>query len=149
VAHLDAFAAMTDLDLDDFGRQLLSWRDNDVCAVRHAVSLTDPRSQSIPESVTRVVLVLAGFDVVPQFQVRLNNVVIARVDLALPAYRLAIEYDGAWHALREQFERDRARLNLLQQAGWRMVHVTAAMLRRPQDIVAAVRAAVLARERAS
>jgi very-short-patch-repair endonuclease len=149
VAHLDAFAAMPGLDLDEFGRELLSWRDNDVCAVRQAVSLTDLRSQSIPESVTRVVLVLAGFDVVPQFDVRLNNVVIARVDLALPAYRLAIEYDGAWHALREQLERDRARLNLLQQAGWRVVHVTAAMLRQPHETVTAVQAAVLASKRAS
>jgi very-short-patch-repair endonuclease len=149
VAHLDAFAATTGLNLDDFARQLSSWRDNDVCTVRQAVSLTDARSQSIPESVTRVVLVLAGFDVVPQFPVRLNDVVIARVDLALPAYRLAIEYDGAWHALREQFERDRVRLNLLQQAGWRVVHITAAMLRRPQEIVAAVRAAVLTTEQAS
>lgn len=149
VAHLDAFAAKTGFDLDQFARQLVSWRDNDVCAVRRAVSLTDLRSQSMPESITRVVLVLAGLEVVPQFLVRLNGAVVARVDLALPAYRVAVEYDGAWHALREQLERDRARLNLLQQAGWRVVHITAAMLRRPQDIVAAVRAAVLTTQRAS
>jgi very-short-patch-repair endonuclease len=149
VGRLDAFTRLTALDLGLFARELLRWRDNDVCAVRRAVALADPRAEAIPESVTRVVLVLAGFEVVPQFTVRAGGVFIARVDLALPAYRIAIEYDGGWHALREQLERDRERLNRLQQAGWRVVHVTAAMLRRPDEIVAAVRAAVLNCERAA
>jgi very-short-patch-repair endonuclease len=149
VAHLDAFGRLTGFDLDAFATDLTRWRDNDVCAVRRAVALTDVRSESIPESVTRVALVLAGFVVVPQFSIRCRGQFVARVDLALPEHRIAVEYDGAWHALREQLERDRARLNRLQQAGWRVVHVTAAMLHRPEDIVAAVRAAVLGGQRAS
>jgi very-short-patch-repair endonuclease len=149
VAHLDGFARLTGLDLGSFAQELTLWRDNDVCAVRRAVALADVRSESIPESITRVALVLAGFDVVPQFTVRVAGVFIARVDLALPAYRIAIEYDGGWHALREQLERDRDRLNRLQQAGWRVIHVTAGMLRRPDEIVAAVTALVVSTQRAS
>ena len=55
---------------------------------------------------------------------------------------MAVEYDGAWHVLREQLEYDRARSNALGDAGWTTVHVTAAMLRRPDEVVAAVRRAV-------
>lgn len=73
---------------------------------------------------------------------RLRHGVVARVDLAIPTLRVAVEYDGAWHALREQLEADRRRLNALAEAGWQVVHVTAAMLRTPDDIVAAVRAAM-------
>jgi very-short-patch-repair endonuclease len=149
VGHLDSFARRTELDLPAFARELSQWRDNDVCAVRRAVALADVRSESIPESITRVVLVLAGFEVIPQFTIRVDGVFIARVDLALPSYRIAIEYDGAWHAMREQLERDRARLNRLQLAGWRVLHVTADMLGDPSHIVAAVQAAVLSGRRAS
>jgi very-short-patch-repair endonuclease len=149
VGHLDSFARRTELDLPAFARELSQWRDNDVCAVRRAVALADVRSESIPESITRVVLVLAGFEVIPQFTIRVVGVFIARVDLALPSYRIAIEYDGAWHAMREQLERDRARLNRLQLAGWRVLHVTADMLGDPTHIVAAVQAAVLSGRRAS
>lgn len=38
--------------------------------------------------------------------------------------RLAIEYDGLWHAGAGQFGRDRRRLNALHAAGWRVLHVT-------------------------
>jgi very-short-patch-repair endonuclease len=47
-----------------------------------------------------------------------------------------------WHVLREQLERDRLRLNRLHEAGWTVLHVTAAMLRHPDEVVATVRAAM-------
>ncbi|WP_460435207.1 endonuclease domain-containing protein [Angustibacter speluncae] len=117
-------------------------RDHDVVAVRRAFGLVDPRAESLPESAVRVHLVLAGFDPTPQYVIRVRGRVVARVDLALVEHRVAVEYDGAWHALREQLERDRARLNHLREAGWVVVHVTADLLRRPADVVAAVRRAV-------
>ena len=149
VAHLDAFTRLTRFNLEAFAAELARCTDNDVRAVRSAVLLADERSQSSPESITRVVLVLAGFSVVPQFTIRWRGEFVARVDLALAEHKIAIEYDGAWHAMREQLERDRARLNRLLQAGWRVVHVTAEMLRRPEEIVLAVQAAVLGAQRAS
>ena len=90
----------------------------------------------------RVVLVLADIPVVPQYAVVHHGHLVARVDLGLPEWRLAIEYDGTWHVLREQLERDRLRLNRLHEAGWTVLHVTAAMLRHPDEVVATVRAAM-------
>lgn len=75
-------------------------------------------------------LVLAGLpSAVPQYEVRLAGRFVARVDLAYPDRRLAIEYDGTWHSESGQFARDRQRLNRLGAAGWRVVHVTAHDLR--------------------
>ena len=89
----------------------------------------------------RVLLVLAGLAAVPQFTVRdRRGNVVARVDPAFPQARIAIEYDGAWHAAPGQFTRDRRRLNRLVAAGWTVLHVTAADLRTPDGMFAHIRA---------
>ncbi len=107
---------------------------------RRAVELADRRAESQPESTVRVLLALAGIATVPQFVVRDGNGrFVARVDLALPDLRLAIEYDGAWHGDTRQFARDRRRLNELTAAGWRVLFVTAADLRDQRALVARVR----------
>ena len=67
------------------------------------------------------------------------------MDFAWPGRRLALEYDGLWHAEPGQFARDRQRLNRLSAAGWRVVFVTAADLVRPVELVARLRAAGEAR----
>jgi very-short-patch-repair endonuclease len=108
---------------------------------REAVGLADPRAESPRESVLRVVLALAGIATVPQFTVRdADRGFVARVDLALPDLRLAIEYDGAWHGEAPQLAKDRRRMNALTAAGWRVLFVTAADLRDPPALVAKVRA---------
>jgi very-short-patch-repair endonuclease len=113
--------------------------------VRRAVGLADARSQSQPESRLRVLLALAGLHPVPQVVVRdADGAFVARVDLAFPELKLAIEYDGAWHAEPGQFARDRQRLNGLVAAGWLVLHVTAAHLRDPAALVARVRALIAA-----
>ena len=111
-----------------------------VRAARQAVSLADERTESPPESRLRVLLTLAGLTPVPQFPVRRAGVFLARVDLAYPAARVAVEYDGAWHGRPGELGRDRRRLNALVAAGWRVLHVTAADMHRPDEVVAAVRA---------
>jgi hypothetical protein len=63
--------------------------------VRRAVPLVDPRAESPQESRLRVVLVLAGLQPVPQFEVFDGGRFLARVDLAWPEARLAVEYEGA------------------------------------------------------
>jgi very-short-patch-repair endonuclease len=83
---------------------------------------------------------LAGLHPQPQYPIRdPAGRFIARVDLAFPGPRVAIEYDGAWHGDKGQLPRDRRRLNALVQAGWRVLHLTAADLRDPVAVVAAVR----------
>lgn len=142
VAYLDALARAGIVDLDSFGQWLGACHDNDVVGVRAALADTDPRAESIPESEMRVILRRAGFAPVVQYVVRDGGRRIMRADLALPELRIAILYDGAWHALREQLEKDRVQQRLMQQAGWMTVHVTAQLLRTPTALVAAVAATV-------
>lgn len=108
---------------------------------RRAVELADGRAQSPPESRLRVLLILAGLAPVPQFTVRdQDGDFVARVDLAFPEQRIAIEYDGAWHSEPGQFAKDRRRLNRLVAAGWTVLHVTAAEMRDPEALIEKVQA---------
>jgi hypothetical protein len=68
---------------------------------------------------------------------------VARVDFAWPDRKVAVEYDGLWHAEDGQFARDRERLNRLREAGWQVVFVTAADLHRPERLIARIEAALL------
>ena len=114
---------------------------------RRAIALADPRAESPPESVLRVLLALAGLPAVPQHVVRdRNGNFVARVDLAYEEQKIAIEYDGYWHNERGQFTRDRQRLNRLVAAGWTVLHVTAADLKNPEGLIARVRQLLAARE---
>jgi very-short-patch-repair endonuclease len=106
-----------------------------------AICWADPRAESPPESLVRVQLRRRGLVPAPQFVVRDGRGgFVARVDLAFPEQRVAVEYDGAWHAEQGQFAKDRRRLNALLAAGWRVVHLTAADLRTPDAVAARVRA---------
>lgn len=111
---------------------------------RRALELADSRSESPQESRLRVRMVLAGLPPpVPQFEVRDRGRFVARVDLAYPEAKLAIEYDGRWHGATGQLGRDRRRLNALVAAGWRVIHVTAADLHHLEEVIAAIRAALV------
>jgi len=81
---------------------------------------------------------------VAQFRVIDQNGFVARVDFAWPDKKVAVEYDGLWHAEPGQFARDRRRLNRLRAAGWRVVFVTAADLRDPAGLLAAIADALAA-----
>ena len=113
---------------------------------RRAVDLADERAESPPESVLRVLLRSAGLAPVPQYVVRdAEGRFVARVDLAFPELRVAVEYDGAWHGRPGQLARDRRRLNALVAAGWTVVHLTAADMHAPDRVVTSV--TTLLRER--
>nr|WP_239028408.1 DUF559 domain-containing protein [Pseudonocardia acidicola] len=89
-------------------------------AVERVVELADPRAESPMETRLRLILVLGGLPV-PEVQYRVrdeHDFVIARVDLAYPEARLAIEYDGATHFTRERSKRDRRRDAVLADLGW-------------------------------
>jgi hypothetical protein len=81
-----------------------------------AFELTDGRAESRPESQLRVRLVGSGLPrPVAQLPIVLPNGLILHPDLAWEEYRVAVEYDGIWHASAAQLHRDRRRLNLLAQ----------------------------------
>lgn len=116
------------------------WR---VSRARDVLSLVDGRSESPPESQLRVTFLQAGLPAaVPQHEVRKNGLFVARVDLAWPAARVAVEYDGAHHADPMQMRRDRRRLNALVDAGWLVIHATASDLYAPGTLIAQVSAAL-------
>lgn len=112
-----------------------------VCTGRRALELADARAASPPESWLRVVLVEDGLVPVPQYVVlSVDGRFVARVDLAFPADRVALEYDGrVAHATAAAFARDRQRQNELVALGWVVLRFTAADLRSPAGVVYRVR----------
>lgn len=95
-----------------------------------ALALSDRRAESPPETRVRVALVQAGLQPVPQYDVVHRGRWIARVDLAFPELRIAVEYDGrAVHEREDVFARDRQRQNDLVRAGWTVLRFTAVDLR--------------------
>jgi very-short-patch-repair endonuclease len=107
--------------------------------------LADGLAQSPQETRLRLLLHRSSLpDPVAQFRIVVDGRFLARVDFAWPDRKVAVEYDGLWHAEAGQFARDRQRLNLLHAAGWRVVFVTAADLRDPERLLAMIAGAVTA-----
>lgn len=95
-----------------------------------ALQRSDARAESPPETRLRLALVEAGLAPVPQFPVHDRGRFLARVDLAFPHLKIAIEYDGrAVHEREDVFTRDRRRQNDLVRAGWLVLRFSAADLR--------------------
>jgi len=109
-----------------------------------AATLADPGAESPQESRLRVRLVLAGVPApVTQYVIERGGRFLARVDLAWPEQKVAVEYDGLWHAADDQLHRDRQRLNRLLGADWIVLHVTAKRLREDfEGFAAELRAAL-------
>jgi very-short-patch-repair endonuclease len=79
------------------------------------------------ETRLRVALVRTGL-AAPEVQYRIVDeygFTLARVDLAYPAAKLAIEYDGSAHFDRRRAERDRQRDAELAGHGWQTVRLVA------------------------
>ncbi|MEU5908087.1 hypothetical protein ABZ780_27405 [Micromonospora sp. NPDC047467] len=134
VATLRAYA------LNRAGRR--GWR-----SLLRVTDLADQGAESPQESRTRVRLVLAGLPR-PQTQwvVTDQGRFVARLDLAWPEYKVAVEYDGLWHDDPAQFHRDRRRLNRLLGGDWIVLHVTSKRLREDFDgFLAEVRTALRSR----
>ena len=98
---------------------------------REAVALVRPGADSPQESRLRVGLVLDG---VPEPQVNPRIVLSTgqwlRVDLAWPAARLVVEYDGDQHRTEQrQWREDRSRDAGLRADGWEVLRVTADVFR--------------------
>jgi very-short-patch-repair endonuclease len=135
VVRVDALLAARLLSITELREYVRSragargWRRADRVA-----SLVDAGAESAMESRLRVRLVLGGLPApVTQYVVEHEGRFVARVDLAYPDQRVAIEYDGRWHDAPGRFEVDRDRLNNLASAGWIVLHVTAKRMREDLD----------------
>jgi very-short-patch-repair endonuclease len=112
---------------------------------RTAAALSDGLAESPQETRLRLLVLRSGLPrPVAQYRVTAGGRFVARVDFGYPEQRLALEYDGAWHADSVQFARDRQRLNRLLAAGWRVLFVTAQDLHRPDQLVVRIAAALAA-----
>jgi very-short-patch-repair endonuclease len=102
----------------------------------------EPLAESPMESRVRLTLVAAGLPrPVAQFEVRTPAAVfVARVDLAYPELKIAIEYDGAWH-WKQRREDDRRR-DALRALGWTVLVFSADdIFGAPDRVIAQVSAA--------
>jgi hypothetical protein len=112
------------------------------------IALSEPRAESPMESRSRLVLVLRGLPR-PELQYRVfdeSGEFVARLDMAYPALKLAMEYDGRGHLEAWQQASDARRLNALDAAGWSVLRFTASdVLRTPDAMAAQVRDAILRR----
>lgn len=117
-------------------------RARGVVGARELVEVADGRAESPPESWVRLLLHDAGVPApVPQHEVRDGSRFVARVDLAWPAVRLALEYDGLTpHSDAVAFVRDRHRQNELLALGWVCLRVTSQDLRSPAALARRVQA---------
>lgn len=114
------------------------------------IDLSDPRAESPMETRSRLVLVQRGLPR-PELQHRVFGEFgefIARLDMAYPELKLAMEYDGRGHLQAWQQASDARRLNALDAAGWSVLRFTATDVPRTPDTMAAqVRDAILRRSR--
>jgi very-short-patch-repair endonuclease len=107
-------------------------------ALRLALDLLDDRSESPAESALRVILLQGGFTgMVPNHIVRdRRGRFVARVDLAFPAARVAVEYEGDYHRTEAgRWRKDMIRIRRLEAAGWRVLRVNADDLRDPTHLL--------------
>ncbi|WJK42214.1 DUF559 domain-containing protein [Solwaraspora sp. WMMA2056] len=128
--------------------------------LRELLMLAEPLSESPMESRLRLLPHDAGLPKpTPQYEVRTpapgstgsvgsasGGKFLARVDLAYPQWRIAIEYEGDHHRERATFRRDVHRFNALRAAGWLALRFTADdVLRRSEQLVRTVRQAIAER----
>ena len=114
--------------------------------VAEVARLMDTASESPRESRVRVRLVLAGLPVpVCQYVVLDGRRFVARVDLAWPEWKVALEYDGHDHTLDDRRGHDVDRLDELRRLGWVVITVTSRQFARPGWIESRVREALVER----
>ncbi|GAA2334710.1 hypothetical protein GCM10009854_08100 [Saccharopolyspora halophila] len=131
IAYVDALLHAELITAEAFGRFLSGRHDHGIRQVRRGFELLDGRAESIPESVLRVRFARGGLHPVPQLEIPGEFGSALRADLGFEEAKVAVEYEGAWHADREQFQRDERRRAWLRANGWQVVVVTAEDLADP------------------
>jgi hypothetical protein len=117
-----------------------------VTRLREALPLVRAGVESPQETRLRLVLIAHGLPepAINYTVLGRHGEFVARVDLAYPEHRLAIEYEGDVHRLNLRvFRNDIARREQVEDLAWRMIRVTGDDLHPPADshLVARVRRA--------
>lgn len=106
-------------------------------------------SRSAGESRLRLLLVESGLPE-PEINIAITDAsgrFIGEADLVYRGRRVVIEYEGDYHRVdKQQWRKDVVRYERMQDAGWRVIRVTADDLRlRPDETVARIRSALARR----
>lgn len=124
---LDAFMHDHAITHSDMMRTVPRYfRRRGVVQLRSLVPLADSRAESMRESWLRLDIRDAGLPVPEvQYWIEVDGVPRYRLDLAYPAHRVAVEYDGEEYHRRteEQRENDRKRRAWLLAHGWTVIVV--------------------------
>ncbi|WP_308465603.1 hypothetical protein [Rathayibacter soli] len=121
-------------------------RRTGIRSLRAALPLIRTDAWSRPETWTRLTLTDAGLPepVLNRDQYDRYGDFLACVDLAYPALKIAIEYQGQHHAA--QYARDIERVERMRAEGWIVIQVSSVLLfDHPAELVRRVRAALIER----
>lgn len=121
-----------------------SWEGHGRRAAITAARLVRARSESVPETQTRLLVVLAGLpEPVCNHPYLVGGIERYRLDLAWVEYKVALEYDGRWHDTPEQRRKDEARREEMCKNGWIIIVIRAEHLYDdPDEVVREVAAAL-------
>lgn len=116
--------------------------------LRRVLALFDAGAESPQETRTRLVIISAGLPR-PRTQIPVHNewdAVVARIDMGWEQWRVGVEYDGAQHWTDPRIRaNDIDRAAELERRGWRIIRVSADLLRnRPDLVIARIREALVA-----
>jgi very-short-patch-repair endonuclease len=140
VVVVDAVLSATGVTAEDVARTAAAHPGmRGVATLRSVLGLVDGGAESPQETRLRLVLVRAGLPR-PETQIAFPQLRI-RADMGWREWQVIVEYDGVQHwSDARQRSWDIDRIALLEEAGWAVVRVSADMMRRPDVIVARVRA---------
>lgn len=127
LAVLDAFMRAYALQREDFQRMLPRFKGRrGVKQLRELVNYAIPDAESPGESWARMAIIDAGLPApTAQVWVDLPDFGRVRLDLAWPALKIAVEYDGEeFHTEEDDRAYDEARRTALRKAGWVVIVVT-------------------------
>lgn len=126
MAALDLFAHEFGIGVPELERMVRRYAGRrGVTQFRELIHYVCPLAESPRESWTRLAIIDAGLPAPkPQHIVELDGFGQVRLDLAYPALRIAVEYDGKeFHTSDEDKEADRLRRQALREAGWIVIVV--------------------------
>ena len=117
-------------------------------AARRALALIRVGAASRPETLLRLLIVASGLPepaIGPPVPVA-DGALLLHPDLAYVDLQIAIEYEGAGHRDAGRWERDIARRELFEDAGWRVIRVTRrSLFEEPDSLIERIRRARVAR----
>lgn len=142
VMALDSLVGSTGTTLEEIERRLYRYPGmHGRQRVLDALARADPGAQSPPETRLRLLVHEAGHrgfrTQVPVYDA--SGARLLTADLADPRRRIALEYDGEHHLLREQRDWDSTVVLRAMRAGWVVIRVTAGMLDSPALLLARLR----------